>query len=86
MKCKQEKEQVKLKASREKKVIKISIGINKKKGKSRETFCKTKVWLLEKINETDKLLARLRTENTPPTAEMEEKHINHINIRMKQII
>lgn len=47
---------------------------------------KTRGRLFEKINKTDKLLVRLQIEDTFLTAEIEEKHTNHINIRKKQII
>ena len=48
--------------SRRKEIIKIRAEINEKKKKKRETITKinkAKSWFFEKINEIDKLLARL---------------------------
>ena len=56
-------EEVKLKLSRRKEIIKIRVEINKRENRPKiEKINKTKISFYEKINKINRLLARLRKE------------------------
>ena len=87
-----EKEEKKPKVNRRKQIIKIRAEVNEKEMK--ETIAKinkTKSWLFEKINKTDKLLARLikkkREKNQINKVRNENGEINHkANTEIQKII